>query len=268
VNPAASDLLPWSRVRWWGTIFLVAVAQVELIVLLSQREPVVPRQPDQATAFHLVADAPPGSAMAELLEIDDPTLFSLPDPRGFSGPAWMRAPTLQHQSRDWTEPQRWLTLRMADLGAAFMELVRTNVVAPRPLADKPPPRLSEVALAPVPLRANSTFRIEGDLTGRELLRPLEVPSMPNTEILTNTVVQIGVNAAGFTFSAVPLSSSGSKTADQRAVELAKAARFKPLARSGPMASADRWALTWGKIIFQWHTVEVPATGDPLAKPQP
>jgi len=249
-------------------IFLVVVAQVEVIVLLSKREPVVPRRPDATTTFHLVADTPPGSAIAELLEIDDPTLFSLPDRRGFSGPAWMKAPALQHQSREWTEPQRWLTPRIADLGAAFMELIRTNVVGPRPFADKPPPRLSEVALAPVPLRANSTFRLEGDLVGRGLMRPLEVHSITNTEILTNTVVQVGVNAAGFTFSAVPLASSGSRTADQRAIELAKSARFHPLARSGPGASDNHGGLTWGKIIFQWHTVEVPATNSPAAKAQP
>jgi len=125
-----------------------------------------------------------------------------------------------------------------------------------------------VSLSPVPLRGSSLFRIEGDLAGRELLGPLQVPSMINMEILTNTVVQVGVNVAGFPFSVVPLSSSGSKTADQRAIELAKTARFKPLSRSGPTALATPWALTWGKIIFQWHTVEVPATDGPDAKPQP
>src|SRR6185369_16911410 len=126
---------------------------------------------------------------AELLNIDDPTLFAMPDPRGFSGPAWMRVPTLGHQSRDWTEPERWLTLRVAGLGGAFAELVRTNVVGPRLLADKPAPRLSEVAPSPVPMRRKSTFRITGDLARRDLLAPLEVSSIANTNILTNTVIQ-------------------------------------------------------------------------------
>src|SRR5205814_1308130 len=211
----------------------------------------------------------PGSALAELLNIEDPTLFALPDPRGFSGPAWMSAPALRHQSRDWTEPRRWLSLPMAGMGAAFSEFVRTNVVSPRLLADKPAPRLGQVTAAPVPLREKSTFRIEGDLAGRELVAPLEVPSIPHTDILKNTVVQLGVSPLGFTFSPpVVLSSSGSKTADQRALDLAKAARFKPVARAGPATPGSPSALTWGKLIFQWHTVELSATNSPSAKSPP
>ena len=74
---------------------------------------------------------------------------------------------------------------------------------------------------------------------------------------------------GFTFSPpVVLSSSGSKTADQRALDLAKAARFKPVARPGPASPGRPPALTWGKLIFQWHTVELSATNSPAAKSPP
>ena len=268
MNPSALQPVPWSRGRLWSAFVLVMVAQVGLIFLLSERNPIVPRRSDSTTAFHLVADAPPGSPIAELLDIDDPTLFALPDPRGFSGQAWMTAPPLRRPSRDWTEPLRWLTLPRSDLGAVFEEFVRTNTVGPRTFPDKPAPELSEVAVAPVPLATKSMFRIEGDLAGRELLTPPEVPSLRHTDLLGNTEVQVCVGPRGFTFSPLVIGSSGSKDADQRAYDLVKLFRFKPAARTGPGSPRDPSALTWGKIIFQWHTLEMPATNSAVALPAP
>ena len=268
MNASVSAPLPWSRGRWSGAVLLLTLAQVGLIFWLSERKPIVPLRPDSTTTVQLVAEAPPGSAIAELLNIDDPTLVALPDPRGFSGPAWITAPPLQHQSRDWTEPTRALALPVAELGATFAQFVRTNVVGPGLLAEKPAPRLSEVGFSPVPMPATSTFRIEGDLAKRELLTPLEVRPIPHTDILTNTVVQVCVGQAGLVFSPVPLSSSGSRTADQTALDLVKAIRFTPVAPSDSSSSSDRTALTWGKIIFQWHTLELAATNGPAARPPP
>jgi len=268
MNAPASMPLAWSRGRWWGLVLLVTVAQVAAISWLSERKILVSRRPDSPTTFHLIADAPPDSAIAQWLNLEDPTLFALPDPRGFSGPAWMTAPTPSHQSRDWTEPQRWLSMPLAELGATLAECVRTNAVGPRLLPDKPAPRLSQVVLSPVPLRAKSAFRIEGDLAGRELLTPLEVPSIAHTDILASTVLEVGVSPSGLVFSAVVLGGSGSKTADQTALDLARTVRFKPLARTGPSSGRDRTALTWGRIIFQWHTAEMPASNRPATGPPP
>jgi len=268
MRAVASEPLGWSRVRWWTTIFFVAAAQVAAIALLSKREAMVPRRPDFITTFRLAGNPPPGSPLAEWLKIEDPTLLALPDPRGFSGAAWMRVPPVRHEFRDWTEPSRWLALPAAELGAAFAELTRTNLAGPPLLPDKPAPRLSAVPLSPVPLRVKSTFRIEGDLARRELATPLEIPSLPHGDILTNTVVQVCVGQAGLVFSPVPLSSSGSKTADQTALDLVKAIRFTSVAPSDSSSSRDRTALTWGKIIFQWHTLELTATNGPAARHPP
>jgi len=258
----------WSPLRWWGTIVFVTAAQAGVILWLSERKLIVPRRPDVSSAFQLFPGPPPDSGMAEWLNIDDPTVLARPDSRGFSGPAWMIAPTLRHESRDWTEPHRWLNLPVAGLGASFAEFVRTNFVGPLSLADKPAPRLSEVAFSPVPLPMQSTFRIEGALARRELLTPLEVPSVPHSDILTNTVVRLEVGAAGFTFSSVVLSSSGSKAADRFALDLARSARFKPVPRAGPASPGNPVHLTAGEIIFQWHTLEMPSTNGPAAKPPP
>jgi hypothetical protein len=266
MNASETETLTWSRGRWWGAFLLVMAAQVGLIFSLSDRKPLSSRQPDLTTTFHLVVDAPPGSAIAEWLEIEDPALFALPDPRLFSGLAWMTAPALRHRSVDWTEPPRWLTLSVNELGLAFAEFVRTNVVGPRVLADKPAPQPDKVKVQPLPLPVRSNFRLEGDLARRELLAPIELRSIPHTEILTDTVVQVCVSPLGVPFSPVQLSSSGSPEADRQALELVKSVRFKPLATS--TSSRRQTAFTWGKIIFQWHTLEMPAANAPAVKPPP
>ena len=268
MNASESETLTWSRGRWWGAFLLVMVAQVGLIFSLSDRRPLSSRQADLTTTFHLVVDAPPGSAIAEWLEIEDPALFTLPDSRAFSGLAWMTPPALRRQSVDWTEPPHWLTLSVNELGGAFAGFVRTNVVGPRLLADKPAPPPDPVKVPPLPLPARSNFRLEGDLAKRELLAPLELRSIPHTEILADTVVQVCVSPLGVPFSPVPLSSSGSPEADRQALELVKSIRFKPLATSNSTSPRSQSAFTWGKIIFRWHTLEMPATNAPAAQPPP
>ena len=268
MSASKSETLTWSRGRWWGAFLLVMVAQVGLIFSLSDRKPLSSRQPDVTTTFHLAVEAPPGSAIAEWLKIEDPALFALPDPRAFSGLAWMTAPALRHQSVDWTEPPQWLALSVNELGWAFREFVRTNVVGPRVLADKPAPQPDKVTVPPLSLPARSNFRLEGDLAKRELLAPLELRSIPHKEILTDTVVQVCVSPLGAPFAAVPLSSSGSPEADRLALELVKSIRFKPLGAGNSTSPRSQVAFTWGKIIFQWHTLEMPATNAPAAKPPP
>ncbi len=259
MKPSDSETLTWSRGRWWGAFLLVMAGQVSLIFSLSDRKPLTPRQAASGTTFHLVLEASPGSAIAEWLRIEDPILFALPDVRAFSGLAWMTAPELRHQSVDWTEPPRWLSVSESELGRAFAEFVRTNLVGPRVLADKPAPQFDNVSVPPLAVPAKSSFRLEGDLAQRVLLTPLELPSIPHAEILTETVVQVCVGPLGVPFSPVMLKGSGSAEADRQAIERVKSIRFKPLAAANSAAAHSPAAFTWGKMIFQWHTLEVPAT---------
>jgi hypothetical protein len=155
----------------------------------------------------------------------------------------------------------WLTQNVAQLGADFRDFLRTNVVVHRSFADKPAPRLSEVNPPPIPLPTKSSVRIEGDLTRRELLAPVEVPSIPHTNLLTNTVIQLAVDSSGFALFPVMLSSSGSKGADQQALDLAKGLRFKPVGTANAGPPQRPRSLTWGRLVFEWHTL-------PAADPPP
>src|SRR5207245_8560915 len=75
-------LLPevWSARRWVGAVLLVFVLQLGAIFWLIDRTPVRVRQAASGPRLRL---AGPGSA--ELLALEDPTLFALPHRLGFSG---------------------------------------------------------------------------------------------------------------------------------------------------------------------------------------
>ena len=79
-------------------------------------------------------------------------------------------------------------------------------------------------------------------------------------MLTASAVRALVDAGGLVVSATLLESCGLPAADQRALELARSARFEPL----PGGDKERLAhplngLSWVKMIFNWHTVAPPNT---------
>jgi TonB family protein len=102
----------------------------------------------------------------------------------------------------------------------------------------------------------SRLTLEGVLADRPLLSQFTLTSWPATEILTNSVVQTGVDDKGTVVSAVLLTSCGSTKADAKALMLARSARFEPLhpSRLGPPSTI----LAWGNMVFRWQTI-VPST---------
>jgi TonB family protein len=267
MTTAAVEFPAWPRRRWWGVFVLLLVAQVGLIFWLGDRSPAVPREASTNPTVFLA----PGLS-SELLALNDPTLFAWANRHGFSGAAWLKLPRVNYQLTDWTEPPRWLSLRVADLGNTFRRFVETNLAPPVRVADKLEPRFTPLELPPpaTSMATRSSLRVEGKLAARHLLSEIELPSWPHTDLLTSSAVQVLVDADGQTISATLLSSSGSKEADQHALDLAKTARFNSLRGSGtaPLTKTLE-PLRWGKLIFEWHTVPMPpsrATGTPPANP--
>ena len=137
-----------------------------------------------------------------------------------------------------------------------------------PLTSLAPPSTGWRKRTPLAISApRSTLRLEWDQAPQRLLTPLELSSQENPEILSNSVVRIVVEAEGRPASVALLSGSGSKAADQQALELANAARFEPLNRNPAGTSPSPVAsLTWGRMIFQWHTILPLNTNAPAAIP--
>jgi hypothetical protein len=162
----------------------------------------------------------------------------------------------------WMEPPGELLSPAAEnLGAVFTRFMHTNQFAAFSLDFKPEPKLSEPVLPLLPAFAdNSMLQIEGELAQRTWLNPVSLPSWPYADLIAPSRVQVLVDAAGDVVSAVLLPSDDPEVtashydaADQRALELARAARFSPSSQ-----------MTIGRLIFDWRTDAPPATNSPAA----
>jgi TonB family protein len=110
------------------------------------------------------------------------------------------------------------------------------------------------------LKQHSTVFASGGVSKRRWLNPPAVlRSWSAADLLTNSVVRVVVDADGLVFSTALLPpGSGSKAADQSALEMARSARFAPLPRHAKQMT--------GTLVFEWHTVPLAETNSPASKP--
>lgn len=253
----------WTRSRWLTLIALVFAAHVLLIFAFGGRKQIVPRAVANVPTLKLADNS------NEWLALNDPTLFVLPHQKDFASAPWLPAPDLNPPPVRWTEPPGELPLSTNVLGLAFKQFMQTNRFARIEPQLKLPVKLSAPAL-PVEsaLPQTSALQIQGELAQRRLLDPnhlldpIHLPSWPYANVIAPSQVQVLVDAAGNVVSAVLLPPENGYAAadqydqaDQRALELARAARFTPAAR-----------LTVGRMIFNWNTVPVTNTNAPAASP--
>ncbi|HYG24890.1 MAG TPA: hypothetical protein VEH04_19145 [Verrucomicrobiae bacterium] len=226
-------------------MLLVFALHLAIIFLSANRRP-IPHAPLARSATYKLEMAIP----AEWAALQDPTLFVLPSPRGFSGPAWMLMPAIRFQPPGWTEPLRSPLefqalvngLRRYASEGEFSAMA--SVMLPEPVVTHP--RIP----TPPPVALRSTLRIEGPLAGRTLLNPGPLP--PVTDAFTNTVVDVLVDPHGFVFSSIVSAASGS-TNDLLAVRLAQSLLFEPLPPIGPARSNRvEHAMMPGTLIFEWR----------------
>lgn len=243
-------------------IGLVFAAQIALIFRFGARtSPPLPKV-DLTPAFHLTSDSR-GQFSSEL---EDPTLFAMPHQQSFSGEAWLKVQPHEFAPANWSEPPNLLALNPDQLGTRFRDFVETNRFAKFQTANLPEPSLTFPELPPIPSAIPpSSLAIGGRLAGRQLLSHFDLPPQTSPDILTNSVVQVLVNARGDVISAVLLPpGSGSKDADQLALEKARTARFDSIEQVGPERSHAVPELEGGRLIFTWETIA--PTNSPAAIP--
>ncbi len=242
----------WTRRRWLTLIALVLAAHVLLLFAFGGRKPIVPRAVTNVPTLKLADNS------SEWLALNDPTLFALPHQKDFASAVWLQTTNVEQPSFRWTESPRWLPLSADELGLAFNQFMQTNRFASLELQLKSPVKLSAPGLPVEPAPAQtSTLQIQDDLAQRRLLDPIHLPSWPYANVIAPSKLQVLVNEAGDVVSAVLLPPDNGFTAadqydqaDQRGLELARAARFAPSSR-----------LTIGLMIFNWHTVPVTTTNE-------
>lgn len=244
----------WSRRRWLGAIGVALAAQLALLLLLG-RPAATPRRPETfPTIIHLAADETISRALRGLPGVDDAALFALPSREGFSGGTWFTFAPMRHERADWSEEPRWLAPKAGRLGGGVAELLAATPEPVRRIADQPTPRPAhEERRVPFDaVAAQSRLRVTGALAGRGPPETAPLPSWAHGELLSNTVVQVAVDAEGWTRSATLLGRCGFPPADEWALQHATALRHQP-SRSGARSPAAP-GLAWGRLVYQWHTL--------------
>ncbi|MCI0748795.1 MAG: energy transducer TonB [Verrucomicrobia subdivision 3 bacterium] len=259
MNAPAYDLVRWSVRKWLSVIGILFLGQTILILILGERQrPPVSPVPF-VTGIQVAADPLPA---AKVQQWPDAAEFALPTLTGFSRDAWLSFQRPEFRLSDWTEPPQWLALNPAELGLTLGKLIGTNESLWLRLADQPLPRAlrHETPAGNPPSLTQSELWVQGELAAWTLDYPIELPSWPHTELLSNTVVQTVVDASGYAIGASVLAKCGLAEADQLAERIVREARFRPPPARGRRSEPD--LIASGKLVFKWHTV--PGTNTLLA----
>lgn len=248
-EPAITEPPRWSRARWWSMLALIFAFQLALIFWLGARGAV-----DAIRTAHVPNMRIAGPALDDVLALTDPTLLALPHQQGFAGAAWLVIPRIGANPFVWSDSPSWLPIPIEELGNVFRDYITTNQFGPTVARSPRLPDFTAPEVASWPeSQANSTIRLTGDLAQLGLTQPIGLTSWTNSEMLTNSVVQLLVGADGRAVSATLLSTSGLREADQSALEAAIQSRFQPPPqRQGNKSPAAR--LAWGQMIFEWRTL--------------
>ena len=259
----------WSKQAIGIGVLIVFAAQLGVLFWLGRVPFAVRAQPKSVPLrlmpeIVLTPDSGPGAAFS------DPTLFSRPNRRGFSGTAWRRFSEVEHQLIDWNETPRLLENQPAPLGAAFREALPDHLAFVTDLPAKRPARSMAVEPPRLAVRATSELELRGSLAKRPVVRSVSVPAMPHNEALRRTRVRIGVNTDGYVVSATVLDRLAKgdpfqAAADGRALELLRGIRFEPAKRARFDRPDRPGALEWGEVLFHWRTIAPPK---PPAAPTP
>ena len=243
---AAGAERPWARRRFQVFILLFFAAQVLFVVVFSERRAAALKPAPFGTGIHLVSDQWSVEQLAAFSEFSDPSVFALPTLDGFSRSGWLMYNTVPDEFAETPGEPKWLEPDPEALGTQFTEYVATNTVAPLRIGDQ----LPEIVGQPRPSAElefpKSELRMGGTLARRKLIATPNLPSWPHTEVLTNSVVHLVVEADGTPISAALIASSGLKDADNYALAASKRLRFRR-GRAGETVAS-------GTANFRWHTL--------------
>ena len=233
-------------------VFAVAT-HLALIYLFGAKKNFTPRPPAKVPQIQLA------NAADQLIELDNPALFALPNARDFSAIVWQKNSIIATPSFRYREEPRWLTLAPKNLGAAFAQFIQTNRFGNFTPDFKPLPQfavLTGSGASALPQR--TTLEISGTLAARKLLSAPALPALLLNDIIAPSTVQVLVDRSGNVLSAVLLplenfieAAGRTSPGDTNAATIARGLRFAPAPQP-----------TIGEIIFRWQTVPFPTTNPP------
>lgn len=243
--PVPPPAAGWSWKKICLLIALAFAAHLAFIFIFGAKKTPAPRAATNVPQLQLANNA------SEWIALDDPTLFALPHVEDFAPAVWRSTPTNRPPSFLSPEAPSFLSLTVEMLGTEFGVFMQSNQVAALPLNFKPEPELTFAHFSVASLLPeNSTLEIAGDIAQRKLLTSVVVPTLAYPDVIAPSKIQILVDAAGKVISAVSLPADNLLEAadradigDSNALKIACALRFTPAT-----------GVTFGQLVFNWHTV--------------
>ncbi|MBI3416842.1 MAG: hypothetical protein HY043_16250 [Verrucomicrobia bacterium] len=267
MNSPDTELKRWSSGKWALVMIFIFALQVILALRLSSPAKIeaLPALPQKT--WLLLSPPPPDSRWAEAFTIHNPTLFAQGSTLGFSGEAWLNARPAVHRLTDWTNPPFWLRAVTNSLGVAFRTYVQTNLPNVAGIAATTEPPLFKLPALDSLLATQSEFSVEGDLVDWRPLWNEPLPLIAQSEFITNSVVELLIDAKGRLLSHTLLTSSGMHLADDLALERARQVRWQRTATNGVEISPTRPRPLRGRLVFHWLTAP-PTNGTNTLVPGP
>ncbi len=234
-------------------VVFTIVTHLALIYLFGAKKNFTPRPVANVPQLQLA------HAAEELIDLDNPALFAVPNARDFSAAVWQKNPTVTPPLFRYREDPRWLPLAPKNLGVAFAQFMQTNRFGDFAPSFKPPPQFAVlVSSGASALPQRTTLEISGALAARKLLSAPALPALPLNDIIAPSTVQVLVDRSGNVFSAVLLpldnlleAAAHTERGDTNAVAIARGLRFAPAPQP-----------TIGEIVFRWQTVPFPTANPP------
>jgi hypothetical protein len=258
----------WSRERWFMTITIVFAVQVVVVIWLGGRNTLTVRS--EAKRFGTVQLAAGLSdTLKSMLDLMDPTVFSRANRHGFSGEIWLRFEPVEHRSSGWADEPPFLSFDddqlLADLEAFGQSakpqpgLITANASLGMNERLKLPPELRP--------RTESVMSLSGELQTGDLLEAPVLPVIEHDGVLPASTVTIQVDRRGRVYSARLDSRSGSSSADQMALQIARSLRFGVADGFSPNTDArDFGSFRRAFVTIHWWTVAPPPPEKPPATP--
>lgn len=245
----ASESMP--RSRWiWGFVFLF-LAHAALVFWLGDRSRPRPFGASPEPFIYIAGDERAQREVIGRMRVLDPTVFALPTAIGFSGKAWLNFTRQAESASRWSEPAEPLPMRANDVGDTLSAFVITNRPSDRPLLDNlrtfSP---TELDLPSDPIATRSSFKIRGPLAARKLIAMAALPSVPQADLLTNSIIDILVNGDGIVESTLLVGECGIKSLDEKALAAVGMLRFEPL--SVPGREREVSPPVRGRVVLTWH----------------
>jgi len=243
----------WTPSRFWTVAFTLFILQAGLIWALAERDHKSLSLRDPAFSVRLAVRPMGQDQLATAFFAEDPTLFQAPNPRGFSGRAWMATASPEYHAAEAPAPEVWLSLEGGPWKPNPLAIPSQNeallALAAPPASEYEP---AEVFLATGSIPAGSAMRLSGELAHRQVVSSaVQLGAQPGVQLLKNSVVQLAVDPSGEVISARLTGNSGSPSADAIALATARLLRFAPI-------TVARAAVAWGEAVFSWQIIEPPA----------